>query len=276
VREKYVPTKFEVFSPKAIVTYKGLEDVLSDRSISIVMLRSENKDILNTEIDENNPIWEKIRNCLYAFALKNWREIRKLYNSYPKISFIEGRAWELWKPLLVLINYIYGEEETINFCLKYVKPKIEETIEDGITSPEGLLLTALSLNVVEDNFYTASEIKNWVLEIIKNEQGDEKDIPKWLTNDWIGSTLSKQFNIPRKKYGGKKRYYLTKDTIKNLCKKYSICLQPGSQVTQVTQVVPKEDYLSFTKDDSTLKLIDLVKEDNKSKDAKNELKTEVK
>jgi hypothetical protein len=224
IKGRYIPMKFEVFSPKSIVTYKGLEEVLNNRSISIVMLRSTNKDILNREIDETDPIWDNLRNCLYAFVLKNWREIKKLYDNHPRISFIEGRNWELWKPLVILMSYLYGEEKMIDFCLNYVKPKIAELVEDGISTPENLLLTALSLKVDEDGYFTVSQIKNWIWEIIKAEHGelDDEGCPKWLTNDWVGSTLSKQFNIPRQRSGGKPRYYITRKDVQKLCRKYGI------------------------------------------------------
>jgi hypothetical protein len=224
IKKRRIPTRFEVFSPKAIVTYKGLEEVLNDRSINIVMLRSTNKDILNIEIDEEDSKWERIRNCLYAFALKNWKKIKNLYDNYPRISFLEGRAWELWKPLISILHAIHGEEQVKDFCENYVKIKIEEAVEMDTTSPESLLLTALYINVTKDDFYTVSEITNWLRNVVKAEQGeaDGYEMPKWLTNEWVGRTLKNQFGIPRTRRQGKRKYYLSKNIVKTLCKKYLI------------------------------------------------------
>jgi len=249
-KRRHIPRRFDVFSPKAFVTFQGLEEILNDRSVNIVMLRSMNKDILNTEIDETNPVWEKIRNCLYVFALKNWRKIRELYNTIPRISFIEGRAWELWKPLITLHMFLYGEDETIDFANNYIKAKVQERVEDGLSSPEAILLTALATYVNDDRFYSISEIKSAVLEVIKLEHGGELDSePKWLSSKWIGRTLTSQFKISKRRVGGKPQYHLSREIVRELCRRYNVS-EGLLQITQTSQTTPVAKLDGYMEDNS--------------------------
>jgi len=56
-KDRYKPESFEVYSPKMLANIRGLEDVLEDRCITIIMKRAKNPRILNAEINLNDPIW---------------------------------------------------------------------------------------------------------------------------------------------------------------------------------------------------------------------------
>jgi len=215
--EKIIIESFEVFSPKAFVTYKGLEDVTEDRCIPIVMIRSNNKDVINSEIYEDDPCWASLRNLLYRFALEKYHEIDELYrtiNVQIQHEAFSSREHELWKPILTLAKYFN--------VLKNVEPLVVETVEKktqaDLESPELLLLKALAELVTEDGYYTVADIKGKLITYFD-------EVPKWLTSHWIGATLSRQFNLTEKTRLGKNRaraWYLSRDIIKNLCARYLV------------------------------------------------------
>jgi len=75
--EKIVPQGFEVYSPKILANIQGLEDVLEDRVIPIVMLRSINPAIANTSPNPEDPIWQQIRDKLYVLFLTRYKDVIK-------------------------------------------------------------------------------------------------------------------------------------------------------------------------------------------------------
>jgi len=54
------PEWFEVYSPKAIANIKGVEDVLEDRCIVLIMKRGKKKDIINREVPLEASVWQDI------------------------------------------------------------------------------------------------------------------------------------------------------------------------------------------------------------------------
>jgi len=71
-KERHIVEHFEVYSPKMLANIFGLEDILEDRCIRIIMKRTLNRDIGNKEVNESNQVWQSIRDKLYVFAMDNW------------------------------------------------------------------------------------------------------------------------------------------------------------------------------------------------------------
>jgi len=223
-KEKIVPEKFEVFSPKIFVTYEGLEEVLNDRSINIVMIRTDNKEISDREIDENDPIWSELRNKLYIFALMNWKKIRELYKSFKNVEEIHSRELELWKPLLVLAKF-FGEdvyEKIKDLAIKKIK---EKEMREETETRESLLLSVLVEMVKENGFYAIVDIRKKVKEIFNED----------FSSEWIGKTLSHKFGFKEVKRlsrrGRPTGRRLTVSRVLELARRYGACLKP-----------PEDDY----------------------------------
>lgn len=68
--ERLVPEGFEVFSPKIICNIEGIENVLEERCIPIIMKRGKNKAIINSEPNFADLIWPEIRSSLYMLYLQ--------------------------------------------------------------------------------------------------------------------------------------------------------------------------------------------------------------
>jgi len=217
IKGQYIPKLHQVFSPKAFVTFKGAEEILEDRCINLTLLRTTNEKILDTEIDEEDPIWQKIRDMLYVFTLKKWKEIKEIYDNFPSLKEIKGRFRELWKPIFVLTKYLYGEE-TMFKMINYAKQKTELHSAADEETPDMLLLTALKNLVKTDDFYKISDIKKEIEKILPEDAQ-----PKWLTTKWVGRSLTHQFKIDcSRKIGKNVERYITVKKIKELCNRYGI------------------------------------------------------
>jgi len=222
-KEKIVPEKFEVFSPKIFVTFEGLEDILTDRSVEIVMIRTDKKEISDREIDENDPIWTKIRNKLYVFALENWKKIRELYRSFDEVKEIHSRELELWKPMLVLAKF-FGEdvyEKIKGLAIKKIK---EKEMREETETMESLLLSVLVEMVVEDGFYAVVDIQKKIKESFNED----------FSTHWIGKALSYRFGFKESKRlsrpGRPTARRLTVSKVLELARRYGVSLKPTEDV----------------------------------------------
>ncbi|MBS7634517.1 hypothetical protein KEJ34_03335, partial [Candidatus Bathyarchaeota archaeon] len=119
--EKLTPESFEVYCPKALANIAGLESTLEDRCINIIMRRGRNGAILDSEPNVQNPVWQDIRDQLYVFALKHWRDVLETLKEMSERSEgderceacvkeeaekkISARERELWLPILTLARF---------------------------------------------------------------------------------------------------------------------------------------------------------------------------
>ena len=226
---------FRVYGPTAMANIEGLEDVLADRAIEIIMLRTTNSEIANREILEDKPVWQEIRNMLYRLALQHWSVVRKIYrelngeNIKVKLQ-LTGRQMERWKPLIAIALWIGGEITNIlaNAILKLEKEKSEESIE----TLDYILLTALSRNVKEDAYYSLKDIKNW----IQTELGEDQP-PKWLDGRVIGRYLRKFGFTEKRRVGGGVEYLLKVKNIIEVCKRMGVESVDNSSLSSVSSLI---------------------------------------
>jgi hypothetical protein len=226
LKDTIKPRSFDAFSAKALVSYEGIEDITEDRCIQITMLRGMNPEIINSEIDEFDERWAKIRDKLYSFALLHFEEIKNLYDNFKEPS-LTARERELWKSILVLAQYFGVYPRILAFALKESKTKIDEEI---LEARENIVLQALEKLVDEDRVYYISEIKN---KIIENYNKEDEPIPKWLTSHWIGRCLSRTFKLRESiQHAGKRGRRITRSEVENLCKRYGVPLSSLSSFYQ--------------------------------------------
>jgi hypothetical protein len=100
--------EFDPYSPKVLAGIRGLDGTLSSRCISIMLIRSENEEIVNHEVDSDDPIWGKIRDSIYEGVMSGeWIQIKEVYSGVTD-SGIKGRAWEIWRPILAIAKHLNG------------------------------------------------------------------------------------------------------------------------------------------------------------------------
>ena len=242
-KDRMVPEAFEIYSPKMLANIQGLEDVLEDRCITIIMKRGKNREIINREIDILDPYWQEIRDHLYLLYLCYWREI---LDEYLRISDVydvnavcditennimnelSGRELELWKPILALASFfdkyipiMSQTTETTQTTLKdemlqlaYRKAK-EKHVENMTETGEAILIETLLETVKEDGYYKVKEIRDKMAEKFEEEQ-------KWLNTRWIGRALKRLGFTDKRRLGTGREYRFTKKAIIDLAERLGI------------------------------------------------------
>jgi hypothetical protein len=61
----YGVPSYSTYSPRMLANISGIEDVLEDRALTVILQRGNNKDKMNKDIDEHNQRWQEIRDKLY-------------------------------------------------------------------------------------------------------------------------------------------------------------------------------------------------------------------
>jgi hypothetical protein len=232
--EKLVPEAFEVYSPKMIANIYGLEDVLEDRCILIIMRRAKNAEIGNREPKADDQIWQDIRDCLYTFCLSYWQKISECYErsegSEPTEYNISERDYELWKPILALAKFFsftsvasqhaHPTQPTLfDKILRFAKEKVEEKKVENITETGEYVLVQTLLKIVnESSFYKVKAIKGAMAENYDEEQ-------KWLTTEWIGRALKRLGFTEKRRVGTGVEYNLSKEAVLDLAERLQVKLE---------------------------------------------------
>jgi len=215
------PEPYEVYAPKAIANIKGLEDVLEDRCITIILKRGKNPDIINREVDEFSHEWQEIRDMLYVFMLERFSELNELSDEcelyLERAKEIRERERELWKPILVLAKYfekwIPGLYDKI---LDFAKKKVrEKQIENMTETGEYILVQTLLKIVDKDGFYKVKNIKDAMLVHFEEPQN-------WLTTKWVGNALRRLGFTEKRRIGTGYEYRLNPSSIKDLAERLNI------------------------------------------------------
>ena len=123
---KWVTMYFSVFSPTMIGSINGLRGATEDRAIvHVTAMPPRGNPIGDIEINEEDPIFEDIRNKLYLCSLKYWKEVEETYLNLENDTKLKDRDYAIWKPLLV-ISKIIDEKlylEVVEFAEKQTNIK---------------------------------------------------------------------------------------------------------------------------------------------------------
>jgi hypothetical protein len=104
VSREVVP--YHVYGPVALAGIRGLDDVLADRSISVLMQRGKDKALVNSEVDPADPVWAGVRAKCYRLTLTHWPQVLRALHAVrarqDSFKVLEGRPLELYRPLLAV------------------------------------------------------------------------------------------------------------------------------------------------------------------------------
>ena len=208
--EEQVVEEFEVFRPIAIANIWGMESVLGDRCITLIIERSSNSGV--TRLIEN---FEQDRNITHVLKLiresgvcgvvlplgvyTEWNDyivykhntthtnnntkhhlLDKIYNTN-----INGRHLELSLPLFVIAGYL-GEkvlDDTISTIRNIIKIKNEEEFVDNI-----------DVSVIDFvSGYTSIEFTG-IKQLVQEFKGFVQEDEPWINPKWFGRAL-KRLNL---------------------------------------------------------------------------------
>lgn len=216
--EQQMVEEFDVYRPIAMANITGIEDVLHDRSICLILEKSVELTIVNkielfefeNYIAEIKVFLRKLcRECnveMYINIYRGWNlyinSLHTLHTTYTTYSTlyskisdmgINGRELEICFPLILIANEV-GDDIVLETLKKIMKERREESrIENWDIS----LYDFLSQEIADDDFHSISEITRKFGEFIRTSSSD-------LNTKWMGIAL-KRLNLikekKRKTYG---------------------------------------------------------------------------
>lgn len=220
--EEQVVEEFNTFRPIVMANISGLEEVLEDRCISIILEKSNNPTITRKiENFSDNPNIQKIKQNLQN--IKNWcREvcvgdpktmyiewniyITTIHSSLPSLNNtplhtffnkiiktnINGRNLELTFPLFLIAEEI-GVLENI---IETIKNIIEEKSYEDVMEGRDVMLMDFVSRQIPSEYHKINNLTNNFRRFINYELEDERN--NWLINKWMGIAL-KRLNLIYKK-----------------------------------------------------------------------------
>jgi len=185
--------EYDPYSPKMIAGISDVSETLQSRALNLTMLASSNNEIKNRELETTAPILKELRDGFYLSAMEIHKDLYSVYKSLTEPD-IQGRNWEVWRPLFALAKVIDTKSEqeglTYNlvrdFALERVRIASNVSADDQTVIQ---LLIALKYMMESDTkreaFYPTENLKHY----LKTEHGDEF---AWLeSTNYIGVSLRK-------------------------------------------------------------------------------------
>jgi len=190
------PKHFDAYAPKIFSGIKGLAPTLASRCIPIVMIRSQDKELMNREIKAKDPRFQEIRDDLYILMMTHFKDVQGSYDTISDKEIL-GREWELWKPILSLSLLIDMDlfRDMRSMAIESQKEKREE-LNDEIPTPKILKLLKIHIegNRTGDDYYPIeSVIDDTFLNADINPYYEDF---KWLETSkaksrWLGDEMRK-------------------------------------------------------------------------------------
>lgn len=211
--EQQVVEEFDTFRPIVMANISGMEEVLQDRCISIILEKSSNSNITRKVEDfQFHPKILEIKGkinfsvgwCMYDGARNVYREwntyidthtyipsldtptytnlhlFEKIYNTN-----LDGRNLEISFPLLLLAAEIGIEDRIIEVVKNIVLEKKETDVIEG----KDVMLFDFVARQIPNEFYKINELVNLFKIFISYEPEDERH--HWLNNTWMGKALTR-------------------------------------------------------------------------------------
>lgn len=273
----YEVEEFEVYCPVVIANIWGMENVLSDRCIQLILERSNKQSV--TKLIENFDENLKIKNIVSQFIFKNdtcdTDTMKKLYNGwnlyvqknsenslknsldnkvssvisvnsvnsvniYNKINKtgIEGRDLELFLPLYIIASFC--GEDVLNKILETSTIMIKEKREVDREESRDTQLIEFVSQCEDSGFISVAILTHQFKEFIECDD-------KWLNNSWLGRALRRLVLIKDKHRTGKVRE--VKLNIEKAKQKYKIFKIPMEKQEELEK--DKELPIKYEKIDST-------------------------
>ncbi len=253
-KRKYL-AEFELYSPKALANIFGIEDILEDRAITIVMLRALNPVIRDRKPKITDPVWQEVRDKIYRFFVRYASPVAEVYDATGEGSVgsegcvgsgegvgIESREALLWRPVLALAHIMEKDgliglvDRTIALARDTAKQRL---VEDATESTDLIVLQVLREKITKDDWCSVKIIKEGIFEAYGTEP------PKWLTTEWLGRSLRRLGFNEKRRLGTGVQYHLSPESVRIACVRNGL-LPPSLDPTQPTQpslptpiIVPK-------------------------------------
>ncbi|MEM3824077.1 MAG: hypothetical protein QXH87_04010, partial [Candidatus Bathyarchaeia archaeon] len=224
-----IPEEFHVWSPKVIINLSGLEDVLEDRCITLVMKRGKNPKIINADVPLDENLWSEIRDRLYLLFLSFHTDIKALIPETERLlaekGGLKGRNLELWKPIMTLAFFFNKYENGLfDRVYEFAIEKAEEAqTHDASESLDAILVETLVDVVKEDGWFRVKDVTDAMARRFDEPQ-------KWLTSKWTGNAL-RRLGFTQKRRTKTYEYYLSVDKVRELAERFGL----PTELTELTE-----------------------------------------
>lgn len=233
---KFELKNFDPYCPKMLASINGIKGALEDRSITCVMIKAKREDSKgdNWPDDQNND-FNDIRDLIYPFALKNWQNIKGLYENITKEFNLSNRDWQMWKPLICMAKLI---DDTLYKKIGKYAEEITEFRDNEDLSEDSWDFKILSAvwDVIKFK-EEANEKIELLVKGIKNNIDLTPEEKKKITHHYIGRFLNKNGFKKYRKRTGKLGvfYFISKNEILEIYKHHNY-------ITLITQITPNNDF----------------------------------
>ncbi len=193
VGNKFITKWYSPYSPTQLSSINGLFGATETRAITRITTKSPNEDKrgeIDPAEDRKNDIWNEVRDECYRFALENWKELKEMYNKFPKDCGLKRRDYQIWKPILTISKFISEEtyKEILKFAIEMTKRKTEDLIHES--SFDYFCLSAMK-EVLETNPEYNKVYINSIKFAYCNAKGDEEGKKDIYLNRNISNHLDK-------------------------------------------------------------------------------------
>lgn len=182
IGDKYRPTAYITYCPKAIASITLLDSTLASRTLVVPMVPA----IRNPEELPDDGDWRYLRNDLHVWALSHAVEIQRLskaWNSHARHQHareLVNRAWQIARPYLVLAASFDEElvKELIDFFNVYyveMRAKMQQADSASLVLQclPKVIKTKPAVDIDEDGaWYTLQQIHDVVLDHLEEDQHD--------------------------------------------------------------------------------------------------------
>lgn len=193
ILNKFVTKWYSPYSPTMLGSINGLFGATETRAITRITTKSSNEDQRGEKEpseDRNETVWSDIRDECYRFALENWKELKGLYNNFPKEIGLKRRDYQIWKPILTIAKFI--SEDLFNEVVMFAKELTDRRMDDLIqeSSFDYLCLNALR-NTILNNQLSGKIYVNEIKLTYCSLKGDKNGETDIYLNRNISSHLDK-------------------------------------------------------------------------------------
>ena len=222
----FVPTFFELQSPKVIANIEGLRlEPLKNRLIPIVTVKPKTKEKANREPDPDYHRWQELRDELYVLTLTRFQEVRQAFGSLPDVG-LSGQQLRIWQPVLTIAHFLsnYVGDEVFNDVVSLAQEKAAErameTAEDTVDMQVLRGIRELTRNnMTASDFYPTGIILSYLQNLPDYDLGS-------LSSNSLGKMLPR-LGLPkpiRETVTGKQQrgFRLDTDLVRELCVRFGV------------------------------------------------------
>jgi hypothetical protein len=195
-KKKYVQS-FNVYGPKVICNIEGLDDVLSDRAITIRTQPGGAAGVPTIPPRVNEPALVSLRGALHCIAMSRFASVVKTRErvEVTSIAGLSGRHYELFFPLMVLAEWIdpHGQMGLRRTVLGYAAKTATERKLSRVLSRESRVALAaddaLDARATREHRAPSSLTEGWLsMDEIRDRLEDDDDD---LTPKQVGRILGR-------------------------------------------------------------------------------------